>query len=458
MTEKQLYNLSRRKVLGGLGAIGLASAGAGFGTSAYFNDVENFDGNVLTAGSLDLLVDYYSYWDQGMRGVGSVNGTADGPTVTAVLDDMKPGDSGLLAFCFEVVDNPAYMWACGELVANDENSVTEPEAGDDPNNTSPAPNADIDGDGELAQSIEVLVRYCDVADDLTVNGDSGFDPADITATYSTIFDGTLAEFLAAIRAGVPLDGTAASGLVMPGSQAPYDGTTNSTGNTDVMNPCVCIEWEIPTSVTNEIQSDSLEFDMSFYAEQARHNDGTHNPCLDAVVNEGWGDAGFDPAFFGRVRHGKGGWEMAVGNGNSPGTDDNADYNWPASTFDGSFDLVYDAANDVATLTLYDGAGTAVQSVAYGDDGSESLADADGNNIGITVAADGTDAPVARVENVTYDGGSATVDSVESTGTTMSLVLSGMDTSVGFTLAGDIYFEGLGSAASQERPSMTVHVE
>ena len=32
--------LSRRKMLVGLGAVGVASAGAGLGTTAYFNDTE----------------------------------------------------------------------------------------------------------------------------------------------------------------------------------------------------------------------------------------------------------------------------------------------------------------------------------------------------------------------------------------------------------------------------------
>ncbi|MFT4931508.1 MAG: putative ribosomally synthesized peptide with SipW-like signal peptide [Natronomonas sp.] len=57
--------LSRRKVLAGLGTIGLASAGAGLGTSAYFSDVETFSNNSLVAGSLDMKVDWeehYSDW------------------------------------------------------------------------------------------------------------------------------------------------------------------------------------------------------------------------------------------------------------------------------------------------------------------------------------------------------------------------------------------------------------
>ncbi|WP_435117889.1 SipW-dependent-type signal peptide-containing protein [Halolamina sp. C58] len=58
------FELSRRKVLAGLGGVGLASAGAGLGTSAYLNDTESFEGNTIAAGQLDLKVDWeehYSY-------------------------------------------------------------------------------------------------------------------------------------------------------------------------------------------------------------------------------------------------------------------------------------------------------------------------------------------------------------------------------------------------------------
>ena len=59
------FELSRRKTLAALGTIGVASAGAGLGTSAYFSDTETFENNQLTAGSLDLKVDWeehYSDW------------------------------------------------------------------------------------------------------------------------------------------------------------------------------------------------------------------------------------------------------------------------------------------------------------------------------------------------------------------------------------------------------------
>ncbi|WP_281194022.1 SipW-dependent-type signal peptide-containing protein, partial [Halorubrum sp. F4] len=64
--------LSRRQILAGLGAVGVASAGAGLGTTAYFSDQESFANNTLTAGELDLKVD----WQQTYNG--PIPGTAGG--------------------------------------------------------------------------------------------------------------------------------------------------------------------------------------------------------------------------------------------------------------------------------------------------------------------------------------------------------------------------------------------
>ncbi len=64
MTDDGL-DISRRQALAALGSIGVASAGAGLGTSAFFSDQESFANNRLTAGSLDLKMDWeehYSDW------------------------------------------------------------------------------------------------------------------------------------------------------------------------------------------------------------------------------------------------------------------------------------------------------------------------------------------------------------------------------------------------------------
>ncbi|WP_440990701.1 SipW-dependent-type signal peptide-containing protein [Haloarchaeobius baliensis] len=273
MTDDDFTGLSRRRILGGIGAIGAASVGAGLGTSAYFSDTESFENNVLTAGQLDLLVDYYSWWDQGMAGSGSVGGTADGASVSAELTDVKPGDNGLLAFCPRSVDNPAYLWLCGDLVADDENGMTEPEMAVD----------DSDDAGELADSIELVVSYCelddDVPDDEDEDGMDGFEPADVESS-TEVWTGTLAEFLAESADGLPLDGNGEQpdsdgGFFAPGEQACYAGTADAESDA---NPCFCIEWELPTEVGNEVQTDSVEFDLTWHAYQCRHNDGTTRPC------------------------------------------------------------------------------------------------------------------------------------------------------------------------------------
>jgi predicted ribosomally synthesized peptide with SipW-like signal peptide len=268
MSKKKL-ELTRRRVLGGLGTIGVASAAAGLGTSAYLNDTESFDNNMVTAGTLDLLVDYYSYWDQGSAGMGQVSGTADGEAVTAELSDVKPGDNGIIAFCPRIETNPAYLWLCGELTSSSENKYTEPEPEDD------------NGEGELEENIQVDVNYCTVADDVG----EPFDPEDVT-TETTAWSGTLAEFLATAQTGIPLDGEADGpgaespiGFHDPGDQASFAGT----GDDDPENPCLCIDWDVPTTVGNEIQGDSLKFDLQFHALQARHNDGTMNPCIGDLV-------------------------------------------------------------------------------------------------------------------------------------------------------------------------------
>ncbi|WP_435364373.1 VWA domain-containing protein [Haloarchaeobius sp. DYHT-AS-18] len=59
------FEISRRKALAAIGTTGIAASGAGLGTSAFFSDTETFEGNKLTAGELDLKVDWeehYSDW------------------------------------------------------------------------------------------------------------------------------------------------------------------------------------------------------------------------------------------------------------------------------------------------------------------------------------------------------------------------------------------------------------
>ena len=167
--------LSRRKILGSVGAVGAAGAAAGLGTSALFSDEESFTNNSITAGTLDMTVDaripdgaINDEW-AGAVGFDEYNpGTADGqPGVGVSLDDMKPGDWVLLCYEITVQDNPACLGLKTENTANDENSVTEPEADTEADlsgslsnpNTSADTTADIDGEGELAQRLDVTSAF-----------------------------------------------------------------------------------------------------------------------------------------------------------------------------------------------------------------------------------------------------------------------------------------------------------
>ena len=208
--------LSRRTILAGLGAVGVASAGAGLGTTAYFNDTETFEGNTLTAGSLDLLLDWQQTYDgpaegpmYGPAGYPYVNaypdtdgdgiqddvpqsfviwakrngydlntaqgkadavaafkdayfadigedGDWDAPLIS--LDDVKPGDSGEVTLSMHFFDNPAYLQLTGQKIDESENGINEAESAVD---STP-------DEGELADAVDVLIWNDD--------GDNVYEP------------------------------------------------------------------------------------------------------------------------------------------------------------------------------------------------------------------------------------------------------------------------------------------
>ena len=90
------FDLSRRKLLAGLGAVGVASAGAGLGTTAYFSDQESFDDNTITAGTLSMFGSWQQLYygaDQSVRP--GDYGDAGRPWVNAFPDDDGDGIQSL---------------------------------------------------------------------------------------------------------------------------------------------------------------------------------------------------------------------------------------------------------------------------------------------------------------------------------------------------------------------------
>jgi predicted ribosomally synthesized peptide with SipW-like signal peptide len=290
MTDKKKLSLSRRQALGGLGAIGLAGAGAGLGTSALFSDEESFVDNMIEAGTLDLVVDFYTSRDQGSFASDSQSGEVNGDGATEYtynVVDLKPGDSGTLAFCPKIVDNPGWLWIGSENGVTDyENGQTEPEEDVDATTGGNLDNGTNDGAGagELSDEIEVTVSYAEsisydsAADEITCNDTRELNNPD---------DYTLADLAKDLESGFPLDGDE------PNGDDDFTAYPGSDGADDQQGPCICIEWEVPLDVGNEIQSDALELAFKFEAEQERNNPDPDNPFVDVTVGPSGGSTSYD---------------------------------------------------------------------------------------------------------------------------------------------------------------------
>jgi hypothetical protein len=83
--------------------------------------------------------------------------------------------------------------------------------------------------------------------------------------------GTLASDLTALEdSPVPLDGNLASSFdEFGGSHTSSARDCFPAGITHYVG----FAWWLPTSVGNEVQGDSVSFDLGFYTEQCRNNDG-----------------------------------------------------------------------------------------------------------------------------------------------------------------------------------------
>jgi len=247
---------SRRELLLGVGTIGISSIGAGIGTYAALSDSEQ-NSAIMTAGGLNLRVHHESNYNGESSNI-ATGGTVDGePGVLFDLPDVKPGDSGRSRFCFEIETNPAYLWVCGSLQRNAEAGLTEQERKSESS-------AEYET-GELADAIRVKLKYADAAGNAS----------------ETITKGSLRTVLARLSEGY--HSILRGGNITAGSQQVFE---PSSDDKSFVEPCLVFEWTIPKSVGNEIQTDRVEFGLTFYAQQARHSDGTENPCNDRDQDSG----------------------------------------------------------------------------------------------------------------------------------------------------------------------------
>jgi hypothetical protein len=186
---------------------------------------------------------------------------------------VKPGDSGSVSYSLHLFDNPGYIWMNGGLIEARENGVTEPERTDDGEAGSPTEVATaLDNDVELLDEIRVTVWY-DADGDAVVDAD---EPVLLGGNADPTANPTLGQVLELLSTGdgIPLDGSGAVGVDATGRACFENSTTYYVG----------FRWELPVDHANEVQSDGVRFDVGFYAEQCRHNDGGGSGATVRVTN------------------------------------------------------------------------------------------------------------------------------------------------------------------------------
>lgn len=189
-----------KKILISLSIIGVVAAIAIGATTAFFSDVEESEGNTFTAGTLDLEVNDKN------------------PVTNALIEfsDIKPGDSGskVIKMCNTGTIKGGIVM-CIKNLKNYENGCTEPEGPPTPDNTCSNPG---EGEGELGEYLKVTITW------------DGCPPHEETLNSWA------------------------------------SGTWKCIDGLD-LNPGQCrtctIDWEMPTTTGNIIQSDSATFDLEF---------------------------------------------------------------------------------------------------------------------------------------------------------------------------------------------------
>jgi len=219
-----------------------------------------------------------------------------GPSVTS------QGDTGIDLSGADLVfssDGTMYIWTAD----TDDDGLYKV---DDPSTDSTAVPVDEDTIGEKEERITGLaIRDAGTGDIVASDRDNNeihvVDRTDgsITGSYGMTLDGeaydydfgdmtagaycgevfrrgTLADDLPALEAGegIPLDGNRASAF---GELAGDPFADSRECFVPGVSHYIGFAWWVPSDVGNEIQGDEISFDLGFYTEQCRHNDGTEIP-------------------------------------------------------------------------------------------------------------------------------------------------------------------------------------
>jgi hypothetical protein len=208
------------------------------------------------------------------------------------VGDMKPGDSFIIRTTVEVEDNPMYVAATAASADDSEGVNTEPETSTQSGGTNPDTGGDAvgDGSGDDAGDLdnELLVTFGYDGDqvgnsssvDRTLDATDGSGNPQITPDPGLGFDGSSSaiatSFIDTLQGGGLTYRNQAGGTAdPPGGHG--DGLATRVGgdatdsNVDREQVTHFIKFELPIDVGNEVQGDSLSFDLGFAAEQVRNN-------------------------------------------------------------------------------------------------------------------------------------------------------------------------------------------
>ena len=246
-----------------VGAVGALAFGA---SQAFFSDTETSTGNTFTAGELDLQVDNTChYWtnadaDEDFEDVGCPLSSSwtltDLGATHKFFDfaDIKPGDYGEDTVSLHV-ENDAWLRLVIDGLVNNDNTCTEPEdVVDELGIPLPTPGAcgTDAGGGELQQKLLFTMWL----DEGVTNGFQG--PQDLSECDNDY----IAEFEPTIISEGPIDTNGETWNLSDFSGAYL--LANQTA-------CFGIAWRLPSTVGNEVQTDSFVGNMTFQVQQHRNN-------------------------------------------------------------------------------------------------------------------------------------------------------------------------------------------
>jgi len=259
-----------KKILLSIATLGIVGAAVIGGTTAIFSDAEVSTGNTFTAGAIDLKIDNESYYNGEFNQGTSWLEPADlDGHLFFDFRDLKPGDWGEDTISLHVNNNPSWLCVDVTLTSNQDNGSTEPEENDEQPWTA--------GRGELADEVD-FIWWADDGDNVYETGEVllpagplGYLGVGQTATIA-LADSD--ENIWYPGSGDPLPGDSTHYIGKAwcfGEYELYEYPQDGPGNPDggpVQRPIICDG----ALQNNSTQTDSLTADITFRAEQARHQD------------------------------------------------------------------------------------------------------------------------------------------------------------------------------------------